>query len=86
MEYSVERAGEAVARITWTGGTIRPGEFEEFDVSGGPLPTEADRLVFRALQTHDNGEGVRWIDEPDEPGPEPEHPAPVVTLVRQRRP
>lgn len=79
--YTVERSGEAVARITWTGGTIRPGEFQEFEVSGGPLPDDADRLVFRALQTYDNGEVVRWIDEPVEGGPEPEHPAPVLTLV-----
>lgn len=79
--YSVEREGEAVARITWTGGVIRPGEFEEFEVSGGPLPTDADRLVFRALQTYDNGEVVRWIEEAVEGGPEPEHPAPVLSLV-----
>lgn len=79
--YTVERSGEAVSRITWTGGVIRPGEFEEFEVSGGPLPGDAERLVFRALQTYDNGEVVRWIDEPVEGGPEPEHPAPVLRLV-----
>lgn len=79
--YAVERSGEAVSRITWTGGVIRPGEFEEFEVSGGPLPEDGDRLVFRALQTYDNGEVVRWIDEPVAGGPEPERPAPVLTLV-----
>lgn len=82
--YAVERSGEAVSRITWTGGVIRPGEFEEFEVSGGPLPEGAERLVFRALQTYDNGEVVRWIDEPEEGGPEPEHPAPVLRLVDAR--
>jgi uncharacterized protein YcnI len=74
---------EAVSRITWTGGKIPPGSFEEFDVSLGPLPTDTNQLVFKALQTYDNGEVVRWID-PTVPGqPEPAHPAPVLTLTPQ---
>jgi uncharacterized protein YcnI len=72
---------EVVSKITWTGGKIPPGSFEEFDVSMGPLPTDTDELVFKALQTYDNGEVVRWIDTAPEGAPEPEHPAPVVKLT-----
>lgn len=72
---------EVVSKITWTGGKITPGSFEEFDVSMGPLPTDTDELVFKALQTYDNGEVVRWIDTAPEGAPEPEHPAPVVKLT-----
>ena len=73
---------EAVSRITWSGGKIPPGSFEEFDVSLGPLPTDTNQLVFKALQTYDNGEVVRWIDPPPAEGAaEPEHPAPVVKLT-----
>ena len=72
---------EVVSKITWTGGKIPPGSFEEFDVSMGPLPTDTDDLVFKALQTYDNGEVVRWIDTAPEGAPEPEHPAPVVKLT-----
>jgi uncharacterized protein YcnI len=72
---------EAVSKITWTGGKIPPGSFEEFDVSMGPLPTDTDQLVFKALQTYDNGEVVRWIDTAPEGAPEPKHPAPVLTLT-----
>ena len=72
---------EVVSKITWAGGKIVPGSFEEFDVSMGPLPTDADELVFKALQTYDNGEVVRWIDTAPEGAPEPEHPAPVVKLT-----
>lgn len=73
---------EAVSRITWSGGKIPPGSFEEFDVSLGPLPTDTNQLVFKALQTYDNGEVVRWIDPPPADGAaEPEHPAPVVKLT-----
>ncbi|GHF42245.1 uncharacterized protein YcnI [Amycolatopsis bartoniae] len=72
---------EAVSKIVWTGGKIPPGSFEEFDVSLGPLPGDTDQLVFKALQTYDNGEVVRWIDTTAPGGPEPEHPAPVLKLT-----
>lgn len=72
---------EAVSKITWTGSKIPPGSFEEFDVSMGPLPTDTDELVFKALQTYDNGEVVRWIDTAPKGAPEPDHPAPVLALT-----
>ncbi len=72
---------ETVSKITWTGGTIPPGAFEDFDVSMGPLPTDTDQLVFKALQSYDNGEVVRWIDTAPPGAAEPEHPAPVLTLT-----
>jgi uncharacterized protein YcnI len=73
---------EAVSKITWTAGPgagIKPGQFEEFEVSLGPLP-DTDQVVFKALQTYSDGEVVRWIDEPTA-GAEPAHPAPVLTLT-----
>jgi periplasmic copper chaperone A len=72
---------EAVSRITWTGdgrrGAIAPGEFVDFGLSLRIPEGEAgDKLTFKALQTYDNGEVVRWI------GPEDgEEPAPIVTLT-----
>ena len=72
---------EAVSRITWTGSRIAPGEFDEFDVSMGPLPDDTDELVFNALQTYESGEVVRWIEPTPPGGPEPEFPAPVLNLV-----
>jgi hypothetical protein len=80
-EAEGEEATEAVSRITWAGGRIGPGEFDEFDVSMGPLPDDTDELVFKALQTYDNGEVVRWIEEPGPGGEEPEFPAPVLRLT-----
>ncbi|MGH2687951.1 MAG: YcnI family protein [Actinomycetota bacterium] len=72
---------EAVASITWQGGTIKPDEFMEFPISMGPLPTDADELRFKSIQTYSSGEVVRWIEVPEAGRPEPEHPAPVVKLV-----
>jgi len=70
---------EAVSKVTWSGGAIKPGEFNEFEVSVGPLPTDVDSIAFKALQTYSNGEVVRWIEEAT-PTNDPEHPAPVLKL------
>lgn len=72
---------EAVSKITWSGGKIAPGEFQEFDVSMGPLPTGVDRLMFKAVQTYSNGDVVNWNQDPGNGGQEPEHPAPTIHLV-----
>jgi uncharacterized protein YcnI len=66
--------------ITWSGGRIESGQFQEFEISVGPLPDEAGELVFKALQTYDDGEVVRWI-ETATGDDEPERPAPVLQLV-----
>ena len=75
----------AVSSITWTADSsqdaLQPGEYDEFDVSVGPLP-EVSSLTFKALQTYSDGTIVRWIDPPAAEGqPEPEHPAPTLALV-----
>lgn len=71
---------QAVSKIVWTGGRIAPGEFVDFDVSVA-LPHDVDRVVFKAIQTYDNGQVVRWIDPTVAGQPEPPHPAPVLTLT-----
>jgi uncharacterized protein YcnI len=75
---------EAVATVTWTadpGVRIGPGEFADFPLSLGPLPTDLDTLVLPAVQTYDDGEVVAWDQPPTADGSEPERPAPTVTLV-----
>ncbi len=81
---------EAPSKITWTaeGGDanmIKPGQFQEFEISAGPLP-EVDTMIFKALQTYSNGEVVRWIEEPSTDGSEVEHPAPVLKLAKASAP
>lgn len=72
-------SGDTVTGITWEGGEIKPGEFEEFSISAGPIA--GDRLEFKAVQTYDNGDVVRWIDPIFEGQDEPEHPAPTATVI-----
>ena len=71
----------AVDEIDWTGGSIPPGEYQDFQISVDPLPTDTTQLVFKAVQTYSNGDIVRWIDLTTSSDPDPEHPAPVLTLT-----
>jgi periplasmic copper chaperone A len=76
---------DGVYSITWTPDrakdALQPGQYDEFDVSVGPRP-EVSSLTFKTLQTYSDGTVVRWIDQPAAAGqPEPEHPAPVLTLL-----
>jgi uncharacterized protein YcnI len=75
---------QAVTEITWTANSpdtaIKPGEFQEFPVSLGPLP-KTGSITFKALQTYSDGTIVRWIDLRTPGQAEPENPAPVLTLT-----
>ncbi|HEX5617457.1 MAG TPA: YcnI family protein [Solirubrobacteraceae bacterium] len=72
---------EGIGEITWTGdgkqGVIAPGQFVDFGLSlKMPDGKAGDKLTFKALQTYDDGDVVRWI------GPEDaDEPAPTVTLT-----
>ncbi|MBO8189989.1 YcnI family copper-binding membrane protein [Streptomyces spirodelae] len=81
IEMHGEKITEAVSKVTWSGGKVEPGQFQQFPVSMGQLPKDADQLVFKALQTYDDHDVVRWIEEPKEGAPEPENPAPVLKLT-----
>jgi uncharacterized protein YcnI len=62
--------------VTWSGGRIRPGEFQDFPISV-QMPDKAEStLTFKAVQTYDGGKVVRWIGPPDG-----EEPAPQVKLT-----
>jgi uncharacterized protein YcnI len=76
-----EEITEAVSEITWEGGAVKPGEFEQFPVSIGPLPQDVDTISFPAIQTYDNDQDVSWIEKTGADGKEPEHPAPSLTLT-----
>ena len=71
-EQFTDEVGTVEYRATGEG--IAPGQFQDFGLSVG-LPDEPGPLTFKAIQTYDNGEVVRWI------GPEDaDEPAPIVTL------
>ncbi|HEV2344008.1 MAG TPA: YcnI family protein [Actinocrinis sp.] len=73
---------QVVSQITWSGGSIAPGQYGAFTVLLGQLPSNASQVVFKAVQTYSNGDVVRWIDLAQPGQPEPDHPAPVLALTK----
>ncbi|HJY45675.1 MAG TPA: YcnI family protein [Propionibacteriaceae bacterium] len=82
IEMFGEQLDTVVSEVTWTatGEGIRPGQFQDFDLSLGQLP-ESGKLVFNTLQTYSSGEKVNWNQVSADPSVEPEHPAPVLTIT-----
>ena len=75
---------EAATKVTWTADKdagIAPGEFQEFSLSGGPLPVDAKTLSFPAVQTYSDGTVANWNEPQAEGADEPEHPLPSFALT-----
>jgi uncharacterized protein YcnI len=64
-----------------TGAGTPPGQFEDFTLLVGAGPTRPGTVVFKALQTYSNGDVVRWIEVPTAQFPQPQFPAPVLTVT-----
>lgn len=80
-----DEISQAVSEIDWTADSaataIKPGEFDQFNISAGPLP-KANTITFKAIQVYSDGSVVNWTDVPA-PGStvEPDHPAPTLQLA-----
>ncbi len=76
-------ANQHATSVTWIadpGAGIPVGQFQRFVLSVGPLPKEP-ALSFPAEQTYSDGSVVKWDQQANPDGSEPEHPAPELTLV-----
>jgi uncharacterized protein YcnI len=62
--------------VTWSGGKIGPGQFDEFGLVTHVPNTPGKEFVFPALQTYADGKVVRWIGTSTS-----DTPAPRITLV-----
>jgi uncharacterized protein YcnI len=82
IEMFGERLDTVVSQVTWTAtdGGIRPGQFQDFNLSLGQLPKSGE-LVFNVLQTYSGGEKVNWNEISADPSVEPEHPAPILSIT-----
>ena len=49
-----DKLTEQVSQVTWTGGKIAPGEFQDFPVSVQIPDKPGTTLTFKAVQTYDN--------------------------------
>jgi periplasmic copper chaperone A len=77
VEQFGEQVTEEVDTITFSGGEIPPGQFQDFGLSVAvPDGKPGSMLTFKAIQTYNDGEVRRWIGPPDS-----ESPAPQVALT-----
>jgi uncharacterized protein YcnI len=66
--------------FTVGGPALEVGQDAVFSVLLARIPADATRLVFRTVETYGDGKVARWIEVPEAGQPEPENPAPVLTV------
>ena len=76
---TIDSAVSVVEYRADAGGGIAPGQFQEFSLAGGPFP-DAETLTFNVVQSYSDGTEAAWIEPTVAGQPEPEHPAPVLSL------
>jgi uncharacterized protein YcnI len=74
-EHAFEEDGGIVTAVTFSGGEIRPREFQQFLVQA-QAPDEPGEYPWKATQTYEDGSIVEWTGPPDA-----EEPASVVEVV-----
>src|SRR5918997_1737214 len=74
-DHSFEEDGGIVTAVTFSGGEIRPREFQQFLVQA-QAPEEPGEYPWKAIQTYKDGSVVEWTGSPNS-----EEPASVVEVV-----
>lgn len=63
-EHSFEEKGGVVTAVTFSGGEIRPREFQQFLLQA-QAPEEPGEYPWKAFQTYEDGSVVEWSVAPD---------------------
>jgi periplasmic copper chaperone A len=82
VELEGTKITKAVRTVTWTASAaaaVKPGEYQEFSISAGPLP-KPGTIELPAVQTYSDGEVVKWNQPTPASGEEPEYPAPTFVI------
>jgi uncharacterized protein YcnI len=74
-EHTFEEDGGVVRAVTFSGGEIRPREFQQFLLQA-QAPEKPGQYPWKAFQTYEDGSVVEWTGAPDS-----EEPASVVEVV-----
>ena len=74
-EHAFEEDGGVVTAVTFSGGEIRPREFQQFLVQA-QAPEEPGEYPWKAIQTYEDGSVVEWTGSPDS-----EEPASVIEVA-----
>jgi uncharacterized protein YcnI len=74
-EHTFQEDGAVVRAVTFTGGQIRPREFQQFLLQA-QAPEQPGQYPWKAIQTYEDGSVVEWTGPPDS-----EEPASVIEVV-----
>jgi len=76
---------QAISKVTWTatGDGIGTDQYLTFTVLAGTLPSNANQIAFKAIQTYSDGTTVNWIEPIVKGTPDPEHPTPILKLTKK---
>jgi uncharacterized protein YcnI len=74
-EHTFQEDGGVVTAVTFSGGEIRPQEFQQFLVQA-QAPEKPGKYSWKAFQTYEDGSVVEWTGAPDS-----EEPASEVEVV-----
>jgi periplasmic copper chaperone A len=83
VESEGTKITKAITTVTWTasgGAAVKPGEYQEFSISAGPLP-KPGTIELPAVQTYSDGEVVKWNQPTPASGEEPEYPVPAFVIT-----
>jgi uncharacterized protein YcnI len=74
-KHGFEEDGGVVTAVSFSGGEIRPREFQQFLLQA-QAPEEPGEYPWKAIQTYEDGSVVEWVGVPDS-----EEPASVIKVV-----
>src|ERR671916_2723116 len=74
-EHAFQEDGGVVRAVTFSGGEIRPQEFQQFLLQA-QAPEQPGEYPWKAFQTYEDGSVVEWVGAPDS-----EEPASVIEVV-----
>lgn len=83
VEAEGTKITKAVSTVVWTASPaagVKPGEYQDFSISVGPLP-KPGAIEIPALQTYSDGKVVKWNEPTPASGEEPEYPVPTFVIT-----
>ena len=83
VELEGTKITKAVSTVVWTASdpaAVKPGQYQEFSISAGPLP-EPGTIELPVVQTYSDGSVVNWNQPMPASGEEPEYPAPTLVIT-----
>jgi uncharacterized protein YcnI len=83
-QFSLQKTRGVISGISWTGGRLMPGEFDEFAFLAA-TPKTPGQIAWNALQYYEDGSVVKWTGPPNADTPHSiTTVAPAKCLIREK--